>query len=129
MANIENMFIIYFMIGLVLFAGGAIDFNEFDVANAYVENEDGGLSVRENVTQSLGNINPQETSNPIFETAYSLISPLVLAWSLFSPILSVVFFPLNVMLSVNAPLVLVLGLGLLPTMLFIIAAADWVRGI
>jgi len=97
----------YFVIGVVMFGGGAIDYEDAGVATYFVEDPGGeGPEPRKEASDNLGGI-----GTAISNLVGQFVGALQLVYNLVVGLLGFLNWPVVVLLSVNAPPSSVLLLG------------------
>lgn len=107
MVSFSDIILVYLVIGIVMFGGGAIDWDNAGVAKFFVDNpNDGDITVKENATEKT-----QGVGGAIKSIVDQLAGPIVIVWNLAVALISFMNWPIIVLLSQNAPPVMVLMLG------------------
>ena len=100
----------YFLIGAVMWGGGAISWGNTGLAGQFIASPGGGGSatqVNQSTTAQL-----QRTGGPIQEAVQSIGgSGLLAVWNLLAGLIGYLFWPIGVLVTVNAPPRLVVVFG------------------
>jgi hypothetical protein len=113
----------YFVIGAVMWGGGVIAWGDAGIGSLLVEDPQTG-QINEETSTEL-----EELGGPIKNLLNSVSGGgLVAVWSVISGILGFLFWPIDVLLSVNAPMEAVVLLGGGPTIAFYATLIRAVRG-
>lgn len=118
-----NIVVAYFVIGAVMWGGGAIAWDQAGVGELFIENP-AESEVNEETSEDLTRL-----GGPINDVAGSLgASGLVAVWNVLVKLIGYLFWPITVLLSVDAPAeVVVLGGGT-PVVAFFTSVLRMVRG-
>ena len=107
MPRFSDMIIAYLVIGAVMFGGGAISWDQSGVAQFFVsQDDDGGLSASDNTDENLTGI-----SGALNSVVDMVAGPILVIWDLVVGLIAYLNWPIIVLLSNNAPPMLVLLLG------------------
>lgn len=104
--RITNIIVIYFVVGAVLFGGGAIDYSETGVASYFVEQDGGSFVASDDAQGEL-----QGVGGAISSLVGQFAGPLVLVWNLIVGLVGFSMWPLLTLLSNDAPPRVALLLG------------------
>lgn len=118
----SNIVVVYFVIGAVMFGGGAITFDDSGVTQFFLEEDDDELTP-DNQTSS----NLQGLSGTITNLISQVGGPALLVWNLITGIAVFLNWPIVVLVENNAPPSIVLLLGGAPTVMFYMALIRLVR--
>lgn len=124
--RISNVIIAYFVIGAVMFGGGAIDFEEAGVANFFLEQESPD-EVRPTTGNESATGELDSVGGAITELAELLAGPIIFVWNLFVGLIAYLNWPVFVLISHNAPMGVVVLLGGTPTAMFYMGVIRLVR--
>jgi hypothetical protein len=114
MVRFSNILAAYFVVGALLWAGGAIQWGQTGVAGLIVDTPEEGVEVNNETADQL-----QQRGGPIQEAAGALgASPILAVWNLLVGLIGYLFWPITVLQGVNAPPRIVVLLGGTPTVLF-----------
>ncbi|MCG1002859.1 MULTISPECIES: hypothetical protein [Halobacterium] len=94
----SNIIMAYFVIGAVMFGGGAIQWNESGAAQFFVSNNSGDVSGADQAASNLGGI-----GGAIQSVIDMFAGPLIIVWNLIVGLLSFMHWPIIVLESNNAP--------------------------
>lgn len=100
-----NILLAYFMIGAIMWAGGAIAWDDAGVGGLFIDTAE-DPDVNESTSTQI-----REAGGPIQEAAGSTAVGLIAIWNLLVKLLGFLFWPITVLLSVNAPPRVVVVLG------------------
>lgn len=109
----NRIILAYFMIGAVMWGGGAIDYENAGVSEMFIEESGGEFVINEDTSGDLS-----ESGGPIQTAAANVAGGLIAVWNLISKALGYLFWPITVMQSANAPPRVVVLLGGAPTAAF-----------
>lgn len=99
MARFGNIVVAYFVIGALMWAGGAIAWSNTGVGQLFVDTPQDDLGVNETTTGQL-----EKSNGPVQEAVGALgASPLLAVWNIIVGILGYLSWPVTVLQSVNAP--------------------------
>lgn len=99
MVRFNEILAAYFVIGALMWGGGAIAWSETGVGQLFIEDVAGDVDVNENTTSQLENAN-----GPIQEAVGALgASPLLAVWNIIVGLIGYLTWPVTVLQSVNAP--------------------------
>lgn len=104
--NFSNIIMAYFVIGAVMFGGGAIQWDESGAAQFFVNNNSGDVAGSEQAASNLGGI-----GGAIQSVVDMVAGPLILVWNLIVGLLSFMHWPVVVLESHNAPPSITILLG------------------
>jgi len=112
MSRFSDMLLAYFVIGAVMWGGGAIAWQDSGVGGLIIKDTTDGVSVNENTSQQL-----ERSGGPIREAAKSMGGPILAIWNFVAQFIGYLFWPVTVLQTANAPprVVVLLG-GSLSTM-------------
>ncbi|RDZ65978.1 hypothetical protein C5B90_06420 [Haloferax sp. Atlit-12N] len=111
----SHILLVYFVMGAMMFGGGVIEWNQSGVVGIFVEYSPGEqVDVNQDTANDL-----ERLGGPIQEAAESIGGGALIAlWSILSNIIGYLFWPITTLLSLNAPLEIVLIFGGIPTVAF-----------
>jgi hypothetical protein len=99
MVRFNEILAAYFVIGALMWGGGAIAWDETGVGQLFVETPGSDLSVNEETTGKL-----EDANGPIQESVAALgASPLLAVWNIIVGLIGYISWPVTVLQSVNAP--------------------------
>lgn len=104
--NYANIILAYFVIGSVMFGGGAINYDESGVATFFVESDQGGFGPAEESTNDLEGI-----GGAITDLVGQAFGAIALVFNLIVGLLAFLHWPVVVLSSNNAPPMATLLLG------------------
>lgn len=106
----------YFVIGAVLWGGGAIAWNDSGVTHLVVTGADNSTNISTN-DQTKDEL--ESSGGPIQEAASSIGGGALIAiWKLITGLLGFMFWPVATLINTNAPPTVVVLLGGVPTLAF-----------
>jgi hypothetical protein len=111
----NRLLLAYFMIGAVMWGGGAIDYGSAGVSQMFVEQN---ATTGEYVINEETRVNLQNSGGPIQTAASGLAGGLIAIWNLIVTALGFLFWPITTLQGVNAPPRVVVLLGGAPTVAF-----------
>lgn len=122
MIRASNIVLIYFIIGAVMFGGGAVSWDNSGLTKFFIH-------------QSAGNVGPSQqtqtkltgVSGAITSLVGSFGGPAILVWNLFAGLVAYLNWPLFMFMDSNAPLTVTILLGGTPTVAFYMAAIRLVK--
>lgn len=121
--NFRNIIVLYFIVGAVMWAGGAINWNNAGVGQFIITANDNSVAQNGNATQDL-----TEIGGPIEEAASNVDGLGLLAvWNLIVGLLGYLTWPITVLQSRSAPIEIVVLLGGTLQMTFFVAVIGLVR--
>jgi len=88
----------YFLIGVVMWGGGVIAWQDAGLAQEFIDPSGGNVSTNDSTARQL-----EQTGGVIDQAASSLAGPVILIWNLITNFLRFLFWPTSVMIAVNAP--------------------------
>lgn len=107
MVRFSQIVLAYFVIGVVVFGGGGVVWENAGVPNFFVDQSDSGeFSGSEELDRQTN-----ETGNAISSVVNTLTGPVLLVWKLAGSIFALIHWPVFALSTNNAPPILVLGLG------------------
>lgn len=110
--------IVYFILGVVMWGGGVVAWNDVGVAQEFIEKDNSGLNPNE---QTAGQL--ERTGGIVGEATQSLAGPVLLVWNLLTGFIAFLFWPVVTLQSVNAPPQLVVLSGVLCLAFFVAVAS------
>lgn len=113
MARFGRIIVVYFVIGAVMWGGGAIAWSESGLNTLIIEDPATG-QVNEDTTTQL-----EDTGGPLRQAAQSFGGPVLAIWNIVVKFIGYLFWPITVLQSVNAPPRLVVLLGGTPSIAFL----------
>jgi len=119
----SSIILAYFIIGAVMFGGGAITYQESGVASFFVEQDGGGFGPGQEAEDKLGGIGIA-ISNLLEE----FIGGIQLVYNLIVGLLGFINWPIIVLVQTNAPPVAVLLIGGSFTVAFYGSVISLIRG-
>lgn len=121
MARFGNILLVYFVIGAVMWGGGAIIWSETGLNTLIVEDPQTG-EVNENTSSQL-----EDAGGPIREAAQAFGGPVLAIWNIVVQFVGYLFWPIATLQSVGAPPRLVVLLGGAPSVAFLGAVVRLIR--
>jgi len=121
MARFGNILLVYFVIGAMMWGGGAIVWSETGLNTLIVEDPQAG-SVNENTSNQL-----EDAGGPIREAAQAFGGPVLAIWNIVVQFVGYLFWPIATLQSVGAPPRLVVLLGGTPSIAFLGAVVRLIR--
>lgn len=111
----SNILLIYFVMGAMMYGGGVVTWQESGVVSVFIDYSPGEqVEVNKETANDLEGL-----GGPIQEAAESIGGGgLIAAWNILSNIIGFLFWPITTLLSLNAPLEVVLIFGGIPTVAF-----------
>lgn len=106
MVQAGDVIMAYFVIGAVMWGGGALAFDDAGVMSIFVDSDDGDIAADGGAVDDL-----QEQQGIIQQTAALAVGGLVFVMNLLADIISFMNWPLVVFLQNNAPPTLTVLLG------------------
>lgn len=109
MPRFQNIILAYFVIGAVMSGGGAINWNNAGLANWFIHNDNGNVSVTNQTTTTLigHKTSSGERTGGIGSVITGLINafggPLILIWNLGVTFVAYLHWPVVVLATNNAP--------------------------
>ena len=122
MVRFANIVIGYFIIGAVMWGGGALVWSDAGVGTLFINNPQTG-DINENTTEQL-----KETGGPIQQAANAATGGLIAVWNLMVQLIGFLFWPIQTLADSNAPPQIVVLFGGTPTVAFVGAVIRVVRG-
>lgn len=119
--NLGELVLAYFVIGAVMFGGGAIDFDEAGITKLMISNEGGEVGIADSFIAQWKSIT---TSPTIFE---SIGGAMIMIWDLLVLFLGGAFWPVLVMASNDSPTTVTVLLGGSFAMAFVVAGLRFIR--
>lgn len=113
MARFGSIIMVYFVIGAVMWGGGAIAWSESGIGQLVVTDPQAG-EVNEDLSGDLEN-----SGGPLRQAAQNFGGPVLAIWNIVVKFIGYLFWPVTVLQSVNAPPRLVVLLGGTPTLAFL----------
>jgi len=99
MARFAQVLLAYFVIGAVMWGGGAIVWEEAGVGGLIIEDVSGeNVDVNENTSDQL-----ERSGGPIREAASAFGGPILAIWNFVVRFIGFLFWPVTVLQTVNAP--------------------------
>lgn len=126
MATFRNIILVYVVIGIVMYGGGAIAFGDIGPTKVFVEqDEDGDLSANEETRTLLGQV------DGAIESALTTVggAGLVAVYNLLTGLIGFVLWPITVLRGGGAPWDITLLFGTPPVAAFFGAFIALIRGI
>lgn len=105
----SEVILIYFVMGAVMFGGGAVNFEQVGVASFFFTQSGGGGSVFAPAGNALANLN--DAGGMLESVATLAIGGILLVWNLIVAIIGFLHWPIWTLRGVNAPPEAVLLLG------------------
>lgn len=123
MARFSAILLAYFLIGAVMWGGGAIAWDESGVGGLIITDAtESDIEVNENTSQQL-----ERSGGPIQEAAQSMGGPILAIWNFVVRFVGYLFWPVTVLQSVNAPTRIVVTLGGSFSVIFLGAVVRLIR--
>jgi len=116
MVQFSNLIIVYFVVGAVMFGGGAVTFDDSGVTKFFVDMDGNDVSPDGEPESKLSGL-----SGTITSLVGQFGAPLVLIWNLVVGVVSFLHWPLTVLIENNAPPRVTLLLGGTFTAMFYMA--------
>lgn len=118
----SSIIIAYFLIGAVMWGGGALDWDEAGVAGVFIEDPQSG-EINDETATALNNM-----GGPITQVVGQTIGGgLIATWNVLVKFIGYVFWPTTAMLSINAPMKIVVLATVFPVA-FVASVLRLVRG-
>ena len=121
--NLQKVVMAYFLIGSVLWAGGAVPWTDAGVGGLFVDASGTDVATNESVAEDVGN-----SEGVISEFVRATVGPAVAALRIIGGVLNYLFWPVTTLSAAGAPTELVVLLGGTPTVALFMAVARFVRG-
>lgn len=102
----STIILLYFVIGVVMFGGGAIDWSESGAATWFVDYEDGVMDASNNAEGELSGL-----KGAITAIVNAVAGPILLIYNLVVGLLTFIHWPIIVLSSNNAPPAVIALLG------------------
>lgn len=102
----RDVIMAYFVIGAVMFGGGAISWDNVGAASMFVDNDNGNIGGSEESASNLGGI-----GGAIQSAVNMFLGGLIIAWNLIIGLLAFLHWPITVLDSNNAPPTITILLG------------------
>lgn len=122
--HVSNVIVLYFVIGAVMFGGGAVTWDDSGVTAFFVD-----LGPEGQVSPDAG---PEDRLSGVSGAITSLVGefggPIVLVWNLVIGLISFIHWPLVVCIEHNVPPRVTVLLGGTPTAMFYMALIILVKG-
>jgi hypothetical protein len=113
MARFGSIIMVYFVIGAVMWGGGAIAWEDSGVGSLVIQDPQTG-EVNNELSSDLEN-----TGGPLRQAAQGFGGAVLGIWNIVIKFVGYLFWPVTVLQSVNAPPRLVVLLGGTPTLAFL----------
>lgn len=101
-----NIIMAYLVIGIVMFGGGAVDFEDSGVTTFFVDQSGSDIEPDQEATNKSQNV-----GGAIKSVIDKLVGPIVIVWNLAVSFISYLNWPVIVLMSADAPPVMTLLLG------------------
>jgi len=111
--RLQNIILAYFLIGAVMWAGGAIAYEDVGIGQEFVNQSDSGVVPDEQRAEDV-----DDSSGAIQSVTESLVGGLAAGLGLLSTITGDLFWPPTVMTVLGAPTPVAVLLGGAPTVAF-----------
>ena len=123
MVRFGEVVMAYFLIGSVLWAGGAIPWDDAGIGNVIVDVQADDVTTQENTSQDL-----KQLGGPIQEASTTVSGGgLIAAWNIIVKLVGFLFWPVVVLDGIGAPKRIVVVLGGTMVMAFIVGLIAVVR--
>jgi len=122
MIRASNIIVIYFVIGAVMFGGGAVAFDDSGLTQFFVDMSGGDVDASNQTGENLTGV-----SGAITSLVGSFGGPAILVWNLFAGLVAFLNWPLFVLIDSGAPPRVTVLLGGTLTVAFYMAAIRLVR--
>lgn len=99
MVRFSNIVIAYFVIGAVMWGGGAIAYGNSGLAQEFIDISDGSASGDQGLLNSISNMDV-----PILSSAASAATGLIAIWGILEKIIAFLFWPLTIVATAGFPL-------------------------
>ncbi|WP_148414940.1 hypothetical protein [Haloferax sp. KTX1] len=111
----SNILLVYFVMGAMMFGGGVVAWQDSGIVGVFIDYAPGEqVEVNRETADNLEGL-----GGPIQEAAESIGGGgLIAAWNILANLIGFLFWPITTLLSVNAPLEVVLIFGGIPTVAF-----------
>ncbi|WP_225334246.1 hypothetical protein [Halomicrobium urmianum] len=120
----SHVILTYFVIGAIMWGGGAIMWDSAGVGGFIIDDPTtGGVDANESTADDLENM-----GGPIQQSLQQLGGPLLAVWNFIVKLIGYVFWPITVLQSANAPPRVTVLLGGSFSMAFIGATVRLIRG-
>jgi len=123
MSRFSSIILAYFVIGAIMFGGGAISYEESGVASFFVEQDGGQFGPAQNAEEELGGI-----GTAISNLVGQFIGGIQLVYNLVVGLLGFINWPLIVLSQNNAPPIATLLIGGSFTVAFYGSVIRLIRG-
>jgi len=123
MVRFSSIIVSYFVIGALMWGGGAIAWNETGLGGLIIDDPVGGVETNQSTADDLEN-----AGGPIQQTLQELGGPLLAIWSIIVQFVGYLFWPIMVLQTENAPPRVTVLLGGSFSVAFIGATIRLIRG-
>lgn len=113
MARFGSLILVYFVIGAVMWGGGAIVWSEAGVGTLIIEDPQTG-TVNDDTVDEL-----EDAGGPIRQAAEQIGGPVLAIWNIIIKFIGYLFWPITVLQAVNAPPRITVLLGGTPSIAFL----------
>jgi len=121
MTRFGTVIMVYFVVGAVMWGGGAIAWSETGLNSLIIEDPQTG-EVNDNTTEQF-----EQAGGPIRQAAQSFGGPVLAIWNIVVQFIGYLFWPVTTLQSVNAPPRLVVLLGGAPSVAFVAGTIRLIR--
>jgi len=123
MVRFSSIIVTYFVIGALMWGGGAISWDSTGLSGLIIDDPANGVSTNESTAEDLEN-----AGGPIQQSLQQLGGPLLAIWSIIVKFIGYLFWPITVLQSNNAPPRVTVLLGGTFSVAFIGATVRLIRG-
>lgn len=125
--NLGKIVTIYFVVGLLVWAGGGIAWENVGMANQLFTLSDGDqVSTNSSMQQKIEKINPQKTSSVITTLKNTVTVGLSIVWPVLTQFVGYMFWPYYMLESQGAPPKITLLVGGPLVMMFLISLVQMI---
>lgn len=111
--RLQHIVLAYFLIGATAWAGGVVPFADAGIGSIFIDIDDNEAQPDQELAENIS-----EAGGPIQEVSQGVSGGLVAVWNLFSGIVNFLFWPISSLISLSAPVEVVVILGGAPTVAF-----------
>jgi hypothetical protein len=121
--NVRNLVVAYVLIAAVMWSGGVIPWTEAGVAGEFVNVSGGDVETNDEKIKEI-----DSSSGVIEQVTESIVGAVAAFFRLIGTIVNFLFYPISILLYVDAPTRVVVLLGIAPTVAFYVAVISTLRG-
>lgn len=122
MVQFANVVIGYFIVGAVMWGGGAIAWDDAGVATLFIDDPQTGATDKETARQL------EQSGGPIQQASQSVSGGLIAVWNLLIKLVGYLFWPIVTVAGANAPPSVIVLVGGTPTVAFYTSIIRVFRG-